>query len=147
MCLRARACTGWEGCGLGVDHTQHYLNGTPATNPKLFPDMKGLVDYGHKKGLKMGWYFNGCGCIEKHKPASGWDINYEGDIRQLAAYGFDGVKFDGCGRMCNMTLYAELMNQTGKAFEIGNSRKMPMSIMHLTHSSPAAGHGHVVSML
>lgn len=107
-----------------MDHTQHYLNGTPATNPKLFPDMKGLVDYGHKKGLKMGWYFNGCGCIEKHKPASGWDINYEGDIRQLAAYGFDGVKFDGCGRMCNMTLYAELMNQTGKAFEIGNSRKI-----------------------
>ena len=64
-CVCARA--GWEGCGLGVDHTQHYLNGTPATNPKLFPDMKGMVDYGHKKGLKMGWYFNGCGCIEKHK--------------------------------------------------------------------------------
>ena len=47
---------GWEGCGLGVNGTQHYLNGTPATNPKLYPDMKGLVDYGHKKGLKMGWY-------------------------------------------------------------------------------------------
>ena len=47
---------GWEGCGLGVNGTQHYLNGTPATNPKLFPDMKGLVEYGHKKGLKMGWY-------------------------------------------------------------------------------------------
>ena len=47
---------GWEGCGLGVNGTQHYLNGTPATNPKLFPDMKGLVAYGHKKGLKMGWY-------------------------------------------------------------------------------------------
>ena len=47
---------GWEGCGLGVNGTQHYLNGTPATNPKLFPDMKGLVDHGHKKGLKMGWY-------------------------------------------------------------------------------------------
>jgi hypothetical protein len=31
---------GWEGCGLGVNGTQHYLNGTPATNPKLFPDMK-----------------------------------------------------------------------------------------------------------
>ena len=23
---------GWEGCGKGVDKTQHYLNGTPATN-------------------------------------------------------------------------------------------------------------------
>jgi hypothetical protein len=46
---------GWEGCGLGVNKTQHFLNGTPATNPTLFPDMKGLVEYGHAKGLKMGW--------------------------------------------------------------------------------------------
>ena len=84
---------GWEGCGLGVNNTQHYLNGTPATNPRLFPNMKGLVDYGHSKGLKMGWYFNGCGCIEKREPASGWDINYEGDIRLLHEFGFDGVKF------------------------------------------------------
>lgn len=21
---------GWEGCGMGVNHTQHYVNGTPA---------------------------------------------------------------------------------------------------------------------
>jgi hypothetical protein len=80
---------GWEGCGLGANSTQHYLNGTPATNPKLFPDMKGLVEYGHKKNVKMGWYFNGCGCIESREPASGWDVNYEGDIRLLAEYGFD----------------------------------------------------------
>ena len=88
-------------------------------------------------------YFNGCGCIEKRMPASGWDVVYEGDIRALADMGWDGVKFgappnapescsccaffldflkdsnfwlcasskDGCGRMCNMTLYAELMNK------------------------------------
>lgn len=111
---------GWEGCGGGVNGTQHYANGTPATNFKTFPDMKGLVEYGHSKGLEMGWYFNGCGCIEKREPASGWDINYEGDVRLLAKYGFDGVKFDGCGRMCNMTFYAELMQQTGKAYEIEN---------------------------
>lgn len=111
---------GWEGCGLGVNGTQHYLNGTPATNPQLFPDMKGLVDFGHSKGLKMGWYFNGCGCAEKRMPASGWDVVYEGDIRALADMGWDGVKFDGCGRMCNMTLYAELMNKTGKSFAIEN---------------------------
>ena len=36
---------GWEGCDLGVKGTQHYLNGTPAVNPRSFPDMKGLVDY------------------------------------------------------------------------------------------------------
>ena len=31
-----------------------------------------------------------------------------------------GVKFDGCGSMCNMTEYAALMNATGNAFEIEN---------------------------
>ncbi len=68
----------------------------------------------------MGLYFNGCGCIEKREPAAGWGINYEGDIALLAEYGFDAAKFDGCGRMCNMTMYADLMNKTGKAFEIEN---------------------------
>jgi len=68
----------------------------------------------------MGWYFNGCGCIEKREPAAGWGVNYEGDIKMLAEFGFDSVKFDGCGRMCNMTMYADLMNKTGKSFEIEN---------------------------
>ena len=36
---------GWEGCGEGVNSTQHYLNGTPAVAP-TFPDMKELVEYG-----------------------------------------------------------------------------------------------------
>ena len=49
---------GWEGCGLGVNGTQHYANGTPAVKPD-FPDLKGLVDYGHSKGVKMGFYLNG----------------------------------------------------------------------------------------
>ena len=33
---------GWEGCGLGVNHTQHYANGTPAVRAD-FPDLKALV--------------------------------------------------------------------------------------------------------
>lgn len=111
---------GWEGCGLGVNGTQHFLNGTPATNLKLFPDMRGLVARGHAEGLKMGWYFNGCGCMERTEPASGWAVDYEGDVRALHELGFDGVKFDGCGRLCNLTSYAELMQQTGRSFEIEN---------------------------
>ena len=111
---------GWEGCDLGVKGTQHYLNGTPAVNPRSFPDMKGLVDYGHSKGVEMCLYYNGCGCIEKREPASGWDVDYAGDIRSLAAFGFDAVKFDGCGRLCNLTMYADLMHQTGRAFAIEN---------------------------
>ena len=106
---------GWEGCGMGVNGTQHYINGTPVINTK-FPDMAGLVDYGHSKNLKMGWYENGCACgerIEKH-------INYVGDVRSLHAFGFDAVKLDGCGRQRNLTLYAQLMQETGKNYSIEN---------------------------
>lgn len=111
---------GWEGCGDGVNHTQHYLNGTPAVNQQKFPDMKGLVKYGHAHGLKMGFYYNGCGCAPKVEPASGWTVDYEGEIKILSEFGFDAVKFDGCGRLCNLTFYAKLMAATGKAFEIEN---------------------------
>ena len=48
--------------------TQHYVNGTPAINTHNFPDMAELVAYGHSKGLKMGWYFNGCGTEESSYP-------------------------------------------------------------------------------
>ena len=43
-------------------------------------------------------------------------INYQGDIRNLHDFGFDAVKLDGCGAATNMTLYAELMQKTGKAY-------------------------------
>ena len=59
---------GWEGCGLGVNGTVHYVNGTPAVDPQRFPDMPGLVKYGHSKGVEMGFYLNGCGCNERSLP-------------------------------------------------------------------------------
>jgi hypothetical protein len=83
---------GWEGCGEGVNGTQHDAQGNPVANSK-FPDIPGLVKYGHDAGLKMGWYQNGCACGERHALMQ----NYEGDVRLLHDYGFDGVKLDGCG--------------------------------------------------
>lgn len=56
---------GWEGCGLGINGTVHYNNGTPTVDPKRFPKMSALVAYGHKHGVEMGFYLNGCGCNEK----------------------------------------------------------------------------------
>ena len=55
---------GWEGCGQGVNGTQHAANGDPVINSK-FPNMSALVEYGHAKGVKMGWYLNGCACGER----------------------------------------------------------------------------------
>jgi len=137
---------GWEGCGKGVNGTQHaadgtsklvvvlvlllllplltlllrlllaLLAGTPVINTARFPDTKTLVDYGHSKGLKVGWYENGCACGER----KALPINYAGDVKSLHALGFDGVKLDGCGAQRNMTLYAQLMKATGKSYFIEN---------------------------
>jgi alpha-galactosidase len=75
---------GWEGCGLGVNGTQHDAHGFPVANAK-FPNLKSLVDYGHAAGVAMGWYLNGCACGEKEELL----INYQGDVQKLHEYGFD----------------------------------------------------------
>ena len=59
-----------------------------------FPDMKGLVDYIHSKGLKAGIYSS---------PGPQTCAGYEGsygheaqDAQQYAAWGFDYLKYDWC---------------------------------------------------
>ena len=51
---------GWEGCGQGINGTQHTASGDPVINNARFPDMKGLVDYGHSNGLKIGQFTFAC---------------------------------------------------------------------------------------
>ena len=107
---------GWEGCGKGVNGTQHYTNGTPVVDTQKFPDLQALVKYGHNKGVKMGFYLNGCACGEHSERL----INYEGDVNFTHSLGFDGVKIDSCGAQRNMTLYAQLFNRTGRPILIEN---------------------------
>jgi len=59
-----------------------------------FPDMKGLADYIHVKGLKAGLYTSpgprtctGCGGAYQHEAQ---------DARQFADWGFDFLKYDWC---------------------------------------------------
>ena len=49
----------------GVNGTQHDAEGNPVIDKKKFPDMAGLVKYGHSKHVRMGWYQNGCACGER----------------------------------------------------------------------------------
>ena len=86
----------------------------------------GLVTYGHAAGLKMGWYENGCACGERRA----LEQNYVGDVRLLHSLGFDGVKLDGCGAQRNMTLYAQLMEATGKVH-----RTRALDVAQLTQAS------------
>ena len=114
LCDAAGFCSvgvdeGWEACGGGINGTQHAADGTPTINTTRFPDMGKMVEYGHGVGLTVGWYENGCKCAEKKDDP----FNYAGDVRSLAAFGFDGIKLDDCGAQKNSTLYAELMQKAG----------------------------------
>ena len=117
---------GWEGnvteknasqrCGAGINGSVvHWPNGTPAIGSN-FPDMAGLVNYARGKGVKMGWYFNGCGCNEQIEKK----VNYEGDVAAAVRLKFDSVKMDSCGSQRNMTLYGELFNRSGVPMAIEN---------------------------
>ena len=37
-----------------------------------------------------------------------------GSIQATIDFGFDGIKLDGCGEFRNLTVFAELMNKTGR---------------------------------
>ena len=106
---------GWEGCGAGVNGTQHDAQGRP-TVASSFSNMAQLVAEIHSLGVSAGWYQNGCKCGEK----KGLAQNYAGDVASLHDFGFDAVKFDGCGAQRNLTLYAELMVASGKNFTVEN---------------------------
>jgi alpha-galactosidase len=105
---------GWEDC-TQLNGSQHDTNGMPLINAK-FSNLTRLVQYGHRKGLSMGWYLNGCACGEKEELL----LNYQGDIKALQQMGWDAVKFDGCGADVNMTRYASLMEATDRNYTIEN---------------------------
>jgi alpha-galactosidase len=68
-------------------------NGNVITN-KNFPDMKGLTDYIHSKGLKAGIYSS-----PGPLTCAGFTGSYqheEQDARQYAEWGFDFLKYDWC---------------------------------------------------
>jgi alpha-galactosidase len=59
-----------------------------------FPDMKGMTDYVHAKGLKIGIYIGpGPLTCAKFEASHGHE---EQDARQFARWGFDFLKYDWC---------------------------------------------------
>ena len=68
-------------------------NGEILTNEK-FPDMKGLVDYIHARGLKAGIY-SGPGTGTCQGLAASYQ-HEEQDARTWAKWGFDYLKYDWC---------------------------------------------------
>jgi alpha-galactosidase len=78
---------------LSLQGPQRDTQGRILPNPR-FPDMKGLAEYVHGKGLKIGlysspgpWTCGGCVGSYQHEQL---------DARQYADWGFDYLKYDWC---------------------------------------------------
>jgi hypothetical protein len=122
--------SGWAHCEpppgyQPVNSTSHKpeADGTAPTviNTERFPDMKALVSYAHAKGLRAGWYMNQClvGCTPMSDSYNGMPA-YVGDVNLWADAKFDSVKFDGCSAQHNMSLWAALLNKTGRPAIVEN---------------------------
>ncbi|ADW71106.1 glycoside hydrolase family 27 protein [Granulicella tundricola] len=96
----AMVATGMNKAGyqyINIDDTweaDRAADGTIQTNNK-FPDMKGLADYVHSKGLKIGIYSSPGG-----KTCAGYEGSFgheAQDAKTFAAWGIDYLKYDLCG--------------------------------------------------
>ena len=149
---------GWQSCDsfhVMPSNTSvfHDADGRPIVNKTRFPDLKGLSLYADTKNILLGWYNNNCICHESggrigHSNDTWVNLSYIGDVEQLVANNFKGIKVDNCGKLVvsylgepvssaaicltkallvciglhnNMDHYAELMNQTGQAFLVERS--------------------------
>ena len=105
----------WQACGTGVNGTFHDAEGRPLINETKFPDMGGMVKHGHSLDLRVGWYMNNCICREHLCTDPVYIMKHmEQSAKALADFEFDGVKLDGCGQYSNLTLWAQLLNATGR---------------------------------
>eukprot|EP00039_Didymoeca_costata_P003318 m.66805 g.66805 ORF g.66805 m.66805 type:complete len:651 (+) comp11839_c0_seq3:243-2195(+) len=98
--------------------------GKPIVDTHRFPDLGGMVSYAHAKGLRAGWYFGNYQCaagMANHNPA--WNLTKLaiGSVNAIKEYGFDSVKLDsGFPVGQNLTLWADLLNATGRPVMIEN---------------------------
>ena len=101
-----------------------------------FPDLKGMNAKAHQLGLRVGWYFGnyqcrdamcrGPGCKGPGKDKPPWDKEklVAGSVKAVAEYGFDSVKLDsGFPITQNLSLWAQLLNETGRPVMIENCRE------------------------
>jgi alpha-galactosidase len=91
-------------------------DGTIIVNAK-FPNMKGLGEYIHSKGLKFGIY-SGPGPTTCQGLEASWQ-HEEQDARTWASWGVDYIKYDWCGYTSVVPLAPE--GYTGKTFPLNRN--------------------------
>ena len=117
--------------------------GTPQVDTHRFPDMKGMVSKAHKLGLRAGWYMGNYQCSGANNQCNhggkrgntslganctAWDMDklVAGSVKALVDYGFDSVKLDsGFPVGHNLTLWAELFNQSGRPIMVRKPARSP----------------------
>eukprot|EP00054_Salpingoeca_dolichothecata_P036407 m.274035 g.274035 ORF g.274035 m.274035 type:complete len:320 (+) comp66966_c0_seq1:320-1279(+) len=72
--------------------------------------MKAMTTLAKSLGLRPGWYGNNCHCRDT---VCGDLQCFKGDVQATLDYGFESIKLDACGVEKNMTLFAQLFNETG----------------------------------
>eukprot|EP00928_Gymnodinium_smaydae_P012041 TRINITY_DN14393_c0_g8_i1.p1 TRINITY_DN14393_c0_g8~~TRINITY_DN14393_c0_g8_i1.p1 ORF type:complete len:574 (-),score=60.91 TRINITY_DN14393_c0_g8_i1:567-2246(-) len=111
---------GWQSCGSGWNGSFHDRAGHPLVNLTRFPNMTEMTEYGHARGLNVGWYLNNCFCQEHGWTSSSVDAHYKGDVEALAAFGFSGAKFDACGQFLDLTRWSNMINATDQPMMVEN---------------------------
>eukprot|EP00040_Diaphanoeca_grandis_P020089 m.106639 g.106639 ORF g.106639 m.106639 type:complete len:720 (-) comp27740_c0_seq2:207-2366(-) len=106
-------------CRAGRCTWHNQSDGTPMIDTLRFPNLKGLVAYGHALRLSVGFYLNTCICMEKGR------TYFEQDVAFLKEMDFDTVKIDQCGSAMNMSLWTALINATGKPMMSENCHNNP----------------------
>ena len=107
---------GWMQCGHygPYQYRYHDASGAPVVAPK-FPSLLNLTRLAGSVGLTMSWYANACGCVAPGACCSDHCESVEcflQDVNATLAYGFSGLKIDGCSAQRDIALWYGLFNQT-----------------------------------
>jgi alpha-galactosidase len=110
----------WQKCGAGYNGSYHTKKGDPIVDETKFPDLGGMVSYGHARNLTVGWYGNNCVCSEHGFSKEDVELQIKGDVNATLKYKFDGIKLDGCGQKLDLQKYVDLFKSHGKKIVIEN---------------------------
>jgi hypothetical protein len=102
----------WQACGKGAMGSFHDAQGNPLINLNTFPNMSDMTAHGRSLGLHVGWYMNNCDCGENQftdKTTPTITQVMERSAAAVAAYGFEGVKLDGCSQFRNLTCVTDAL--------------------------------------
>ena len=87
--------------------------GNLVADPTRFPyGIKGLADYIHSKGLKLGIYGDRGTATCMNISQSGGQGHEQQDANNYAAWGVDYLKYDNCNATLNMQQQYELMGRS-----------------------------------